>query len=73
MRKDKALLFDTDSLYTLGLMAKQYKNFLNSPEEEQVIKAIRLTIKEELLLRTITENKMQKQLDLINTEYEVNK
>lgn len=70
MRKDEALMFDTDSLYTLGLMANTYKNVLNSPEELEVVDKIRASIRAELISRSNEVNRLEKEIDLINEDYE---
>jgi hypothetical protein len=51
MRKDEALMFDTDSLLTLGIMANTYKNILSTQEEFKVIEKIKETIRTEIVLR----------------------
>jgi len=70
VRKDEALMFDTDSLYTLGLMANTYKNVLNSPEELEVVDKIRASIRAELISRSNEVNRLEKEIDLINEDYE---
>ena len=70
MRKDEALMFDTDSLYTLGLMANTYSNVLNSPEELEVVDKIRASIRAELISRSNEVNRLEKEIDLINEDYE---
>lgn len=70
MRKNEALMFDTNSLYTLGLMANTYSNVLNSPEELEVIDKIRASIRAELKLRSDEINRLEKEIDLISKDYE---
>jgi hypothetical protein len=63
-------MFDTNSLYTLGLMANTYSNVLNSPEELEVIDKIRASIRAELKLRSDEINRLEKEIDLISKDYE---
>ena len=69
MRKDEALMFDTDSLLTLGIMANTYKNILSTPEEFKVIEKIKETIRTEILLRIREENRIHEELELIAQDY----
>ena len=70
MRKNEALMFDTNSLYTLGLMANTYSNVLNSPEELEVIDKIRASIRAELKSRSDEINRLEREIDLISKDYE---
>jgi len=69
MRKDEALMFDTDSLLTLGIMASTYKNILSTPEEVKVIEKIKEKIRTEIVLRVREENRIHEELELIAQDY----